>query len=198
MKKNKLIAVTGIVSLLAFSSCVKQIDKTFKGATVVELDAAPLNSLTSGQTYTIFTRIPAHGLPISTSRDSTARRYNGTIRLRVNLVGPQSDQSQTIGYKIFPSPITSVAYGATVSGQTPSAGSATLAVQNAVPGTHYDALSGLCTIPAQSSFGYIDIVVRNVGPTAGQARFIGIQLDSSGSLKPNPNYNKLGITIDQR
>ncbi len=56
----------------------------------------------------------------------------------------------------------------------------------------------MCTIPANSSFGYIDINIINAGATAGQARFVGIQLDSTGSLMPNPNYNKLGLTIDQR
>lgn len=205
MKKNKIYAAVAIISLFAFSSCIKQIEKTFTGNTVVELDAAPLNSLTSGQTFTIFNRIPPHGIPVSTTRDSTSRRYSGQIRIRVNLVGPQSDQSQTIGYKIFPSPVTTFAYPATLTaaqapptGQIPSAPAATLTVMNAVAGTHFTALSGLCTIPAQSSFGYIDINVLNAGATAGQARFIGIQLDSTGSLRPNPNYNKLGLTLDQR
>jgi hypothetical protein len=96
------------------------------------------------------------------------------------------------------SPITSLAFPATPAGQTPAAASGTLTVQNAVSGTHYTALSGLCTIPKDSSFGYINIQILNAGATAGQARFLGIQLDSSGTLKPNPNYNKIGLTIDQR
>lgn len=205
MKKIKIIGLAGIVSLMVFPSCVKQLDKTFKGDTVVELDAAPLNSLTSGQTFTIFNRIPPHGIPVSTTRDSTSRRWSGIISLRVNLVGPQSDQSQTIGYKIFQSPVTTFAYPATLTaaqapptGQTPAQPAATLTVQNAIAGTHYTALSGICTIPPQSSFGYIEVNVLNAGATAGQARFIGIQLDSTGTLKPNPNYNKLGLMLDQR
>lgn len=205
MKNYKINVLAGIISLLAFSSCIKQIDKTFSGSTVVELDAAPLNSLTSGQLFTIFNRIPPHGIPVSTTRDSTSRRFSGIIRLRVNLVGPQSPESQTIGYKIFPSPVTTFAFPATLTaaqapptGQTPAAPAATLNVLDAVAGTHYVALNGLCTIPPQSSFGYIEINVQNAGSTAGQARFIGIQLDSTGSLRPNPNYNKLGIMLDQR
>jgi len=59
-------------------------------------------------------------------------------------------------------------------------------------------LSGKVTIPANSSFGYIDITILNPGPTAGQARFIGIQLDSTGTVLPSPNYNKVGLVIDQR
>ena len=196
MKKYSIYLVAGITALI-FSSCIKQIDKTFQGATVVELDATPLNSVATGQVYPILTRIARHSVPIATS-DSTLRRLNGTVRVRVNLVGPQTSSDQTIGYKIFNSPITSISFPATATGQTPSSPAATLAVSTAVPGTHYTALTGLCTIPANSSFGYIDVAILNPGATAGQARFVGIQLDSTGSLKPNPNYNKLGLVIDQR
>lgn len=197
--KNKLIyTITGLMTVLLFSSCIKQLDKTFQGNTVVEIDPTPLNSANATAGYPVLTRIPAFGIPLRTS-DSTLRRLNGTVRIRVNLVGPQSDQSQTVGYKVMAaSPLTSIAFPATASGQTPSASAATLAVQNAVSGTHYTALSGTCTIPPQSSFGYIDVAIINNGPTAGQARFLGIQLDSSGTLKPNPNYNKIGLVIDQR
>ncbi len=181
-----------------FSSCVKQIDKKFSGETVVEIDAAPLNSVATGVTYPILTRIPFGGRPIVNTADSTLRRLNGTVRIRVNLVGAQSAQDQTVGYKLFTSPVTTIAYGATISGQTPSRAAATLAVSDAVAGTHYTALPGSVTIPANSSFGYIEVNVLDAGATAGQARFIGIQLDSTGSLRPNPNYNKIGLTIDQR
>lgn len=198
MKKYILFTVAGLISLGFLSSCIKQIDKSFTGEPVAEIDATPLNSANATAGYPILTRIPPFAIPVRTS-DSTVRRLNGTIRIRVNLVGPVSGQDQTVGYKIMgASPITSIAFPATATGQTPSAAAATLTVQNAVAGTHFDALSGLCTIPKDSSFGYISLVIRNNGATAGQARFLGIQLDSSGTLKPNPNYNKIGIAIDQR
>jgi hypothetical protein len=196
MKKQSIYLLAGIAALV-FSSCIKQIDKTFKGATVVEIDATPLNSVASGQTYPILTRIARHGIPVATA-DSTLRRLNGTVRIRLNLVGPQTGTDQTIGYKIFGSPITSISFPATATGQTPSRAAGTLTVSSGVSGTHFAALSGLCTIPANSSFGYIDVAILDAGATAGQARFLGIQLDSAGSLKPNPNYNKLGLVIDQR
>jgi hypothetical protein len=196
MKKYSIYLVAGVTALI-FSSCIKQIDKTFQGATVVEIDATPLNSVASGQTYPILTRIARHGIPVATS-DSTLRRLNGTVRVRLNLVGPQAAADQTIGYKIFSSPITSISFPATASGQTPSRAAGTLAVSNAVAGTHFTALSGTATVPANSSFAYIEIPILDAGATAGQARFIGIQLDSTGSLRPNPNYNKLGLVIDQR
>jgi len=194
----KKILIAGIVSLSLFTSCIKQIDKTFQGTSVVEIDPTVLNSANATAGYPVLTRIPRLGVPIATS-DFTLRRLNGTVRIRVNLVGPQSDQSQTVGYKIMAaSPLTSIAFPATATGQTPSAAAATLSIQNAVSGTHYTALSGTCTIAPQTSFGFIDVAIINNGPTAGQARFLGIQLDSSGTLKPNPNYNKIGLVIDQR
>jgi hypothetical protein len=197
-KKMKKLLIAGIVSLSLFTSCIKQLDKTFQGTSVAEIDPTVLNSANATAGYPVLTRIPRLGIPIATS-DSTLRRLNGTVRIRVNLVGPQSDQSLTVGYKVMAaSPLTSIAFPATATGQTPSASAATLAVQNAVAGTHYTALSGLCTIPPQSSFGYIDVNILNAGATAGQARFLVIQLDSSGTLNPNPNYNKLGLVIDQR
>lgn len=187
---------------LVFASCIKQLEKTYTGQPVVEIDATPLNSPASGVTYPILTRIPMDAKPLVATRDSTLRRYNGTVKIRVNLVGPQMTQDQTVGYKIFTtSPVATIAYGATVTtpvAQTPAAAAATLNVQPAMAGTHFETLNGVVTIPANSSFGYIDVVIKNNGATAGQARFLGIQLDSTGTLKPNPNYNKIGITIDQR
>jgi hypothetical protein len=191
---------------IVLGSCIKQLDKKFTGAPVVEIDATPLNSVATGVTYPVITRIPTDAKPIVNSRDSSLRRWNGTVKIRVNLVGPQMAQDQTVGYKIFTtSPVATIAYAATLTaaqapptGQTPSAAAATLNVLPAIEGTHFEALSGKVTIPANSSFGYINVVIRNNGATAGQARFLGIQLDSTGTLLPNPNYNKLGLTIDQR
>lgn len=196
MKRN-IYMLAGLVTLIGFTSCIKQIDKTFKGSTVVEIDPTPLNSANATAGYPVLTRIPAEGIPLRTS-DSTLRRLNGIVRIRVNLVGPQSGEAQTIGYKVMgSSPIASIAFPATATGQTPSRTAATLSVTNAVAGTHYTALSGLCTIPPNSSYGYIEVPIIDAG-TATAARFLGIQLDSSGTLKPNPNYNKIGLAIDQR
>ena len=194
------------VSLL-MTSCIKQIEKTFEGQTVVEIDATPLNSVASGVNYPILTRVVPEDRPVSTTADSTLRRFSGRVRVRVNVVGPQASAERTLGYKVFSSPITSIAFPATllfssaantVGRQQPAQPAATLAVQNAVAGTHYTALPGIVSIPANSSFGYIDIQVLNSGATTGQARFLGIQLDSTGSMLPSPNYLRLGLLIDQR
>ncbi|MCG2616359.1 DUF4843 domain-containing protein [Terrimonas sp. NA20] len=194
---KKVLLFIGIP--LVLSSCVKQLDKTFKGETVVEIDAAPLNSNATGATYPILTRIPFGGRPLVTASDSTLRRFNGTVRIRVNLVGPQSPQDQTIGYKVFTtSPTPTAAFAATMTGQTPTRAAATLNLQSAAAGTHFTALPGTVTIPANSSYGFIEVNVLNTGTAATEARFLGIQLDSTGSLRPNPNYARVGLAIDQR
>ncbi len=196
MKQLKYITVFGM--LFFFASCIKQIDKTINGPVVAEIDATPLNSSNATAGYPVLTRIPAFARPVSTA-DSTLRRLNGIVKIRINLVGPQSGTDQTVGYKIMPAtPLTTIAFPATASGQTPAAAAATLSVSNATVGTHFTALSGLCTIPANSSFGTIDVSVLNSVASAGQARFLGIQLDSTGTIKPNPNYNRLGLILDQR
>src|SRR5215218_2904631 len=98
------------LSVLLFS-CIKQVDKKFTGATVAELDPTVLNSNFTGVTYPILTRKVPAGVPAATT-DSTIRRYSGTMRLRVNLVGPQSAKDETVGYKLFDSPITSISFPA--------------------------------------------------------------------------------------
>jgi hypothetical protein len=164
---------------------------------IAEIDATSWNANAAGLTYPIITRKPAFGRAVNTS-DSTLRRYAQTIQIRVNLVGEQSNADRTLTYETFTSPITTVSMPATISGQTPSAPAATLAVSDAVAGTHYQALSGTVTIPANSSFGIITVNILNPGPTAGSARFLGIRITDGGSLKASTNYSQLGLIIDQR
>ena len=195
MKKINLFIVV-LLTLVSFSSCIKN-DPVILNSSVAEFDATALNSNAAGLTYPIIVRVPAYGR-VSNALDSTLRRYQQTIRLRVNLVGPQSSQSETVGYEIFTSPISTFSMPATISGQTPSAAAATLTVTDAVAGTHFTALSGTLTIPANSSFGYLDLPILNPGSTAGSGRFIGLRLNDNGTIKASFNYRELGLVIDQR
>jgi hypothetical protein len=207
MKKFGIFSL--LLTVLALSSCIKNTEVLYSDSKV-EIDAATWNANAAGVTYPILGRIAKEsGRAASTTfpADSTLRRYSQTIRVRINLVGEQSAKDETVGYKTFDSPIASIVFPATTlftspigtaGRQEPAAASATLSVLTAVAGTHYGVLSGKVTIPAKSSFGYIDIAVLPQGPTAGQARFIGIQLDSSGSMRPFPNYDRIGLVIDQR
>lgn len=185
------------VLVAAFNSCVKNDDIVFRGL-FAEIDAASWNANAAGVTYPILTRKVPDNRPVSTSVDSSLRRLSGLVRVRVNLVGPQSDKDETVGYTTFSSPVTSFSFPATISGQTPAQPAATLTVTDGVAGTHFVPLAGTVTIPAKSSFGYIDVTMLAGTATAGQARFLGIQLNSSGTIKPSENYSRVGLIIDQR
>jgi hypothetical protein len=205
---KKIIAYTFIFFLFGLSACIKNDLKTWQGK-LAEVDAASWNANAAGLTYPILTRVVPDNRTISTTADSTLRRWSRTTRVRVNLVGAQSGQDETVGYKVFGTPagITSVAFPATLlftsapgtpGRQEPAQPAATLSVSDAIVGTDYTALSGKVTIPKGSSFGYIDIQILNAGATAGQSRFLGIRLDSTGTLMPSVNYNTTGLIIDQR
>jgi hypothetical protein len=105
-------------------------------------------------------------------------------------------------------PVTTFAFPATIAAnaglgcataQTPSRAAASLAVSTAVLGTHYSITNtgNKITIPANSSFGYLTINLLNPGVSTG-SRFIGVKLDSTGTVLPSVNYMRLGIIVDQR
>jgi len=202
------ILVFGFLSFLG-SGCIKNPDTLFTGS-LAELDAATWNANSVGVTYPIMNRTPAFGRALTTAcPDSTLRRFSGTIRIRVNMVGPQSSKEETVGFKIFTSPITTTTAPAsllntsaagTACRQEPAIAASTVTVTDAVAGTHYNITSGAnkVTIPPNSSFGFIEITILNNGATAGSSRFLGIELDDTGTVKANPNYNKIGLLIDQR
>ncbi|HEX2533596.1 MAG TPA: hypothetical protein VHK69_07665 [Chitinophagaceae bacterium] len=196
MKKGFFAILTGILGAVLLSGCIKNEEEIFSGK-LAEFDATSWNANSAGLTYPIMTRIPRLNNASGTS-DSTLRRTAGTIRIRVNLIGAQSAKEETVGYKIFSTPDTAVSVPATISGQTPAAAAARLPLLDAVAGVHYAQLSGKVTIPANSSFGFIDIPVLNTGTAAEEARFIGLQLDSTGTILPAVNYGRLGLAIDQR
>lgn len=194
------------ISALLFASCIKN-DPVIYTTSVAEIDATVLNANAAGLTYPIMARILREGRAQSTTADSTLRRYAQTLRIRINLVGPQSAKDETVGYETFASPVTSFAFPATLrftdtlnapGRQQPARAAATLAISNAAVGTNYAALPGTVTIPANSSFGYINLPILPTASTAGEGRFIGIRLNASGSIKPSVNYSELGLVIDQR
>ncbi len=193
---KKILSLTIIAATLFLSSCIKNEPVLLKDIKA-EFDATAYNSNAAGLTYPIIGRIPGYGRVANTT-DSTLRRLSQTVRIRVNLVGAQSSKPETVGYELFTSPITTFAMPATIAGQTPSAAAGALAVTDAVPGTHHATLSGTLTIPANSSFGFLDLVVINPSATAGSGRFVGLRLNDKGSIKASVNYSQLGLVIDQR
>lgn len=195
MKKNIITAI--ILSLFFFTGCIKN-DPVIVSSAFAEFDATALNANAAGLTYPILGRNPGYGRVANTT-DSTLRRYAQTIRLRVNLVGPQSAKDETVGYVIFTtSPITTFAMPATITGQTPAAATATLNVTLAAAGTDFTALSGTLIIPKNSSFGYLDLPILAKTATAGEGKFVGLTLNNAGTIKASVNYSQLGLVIDQR
>jgi len=204
---KKTLIYISVLLLFGSGACIKNELTTWNGV-LAEVDLAAWNANGAGLTYPLVTRIPAANRALTSGcPDSTLRRYAGTIQVRVNLVGAQSGKDETVGYTVFSTPVATAAFPATITAnaglgcpaaQTPSAAAATLNVVDAVSGTHYAALSGKVTIPKGSSFGFISIQVLNAGATAGQARFLGIRLDSTGTVRPSPNYDRAGLLIDQR
>ena len=194
---KKYIITAAILSLFLFTGCIKN-DPVIVSASVAEFDATALNANAAGLTYPILGRNPGYGRVANTT-DSTLRRYTQTIRLRVNLVGPQSAKDETVGYDLFTTlPVTTFAMPATITGQTPAAAAATLNVSLAAAGTDFTALSGTLTIPKNSSFGYLDLPILAKASTPGESRFIGFTLNNAGSIKASVNYSELGLVIDQR
>jgi hypothetical protein len=184
------------IVMVGMTACIKNDPVTFTSE-IAEFDATSWNANAAGVNYPVMTRIPIYGAATPTS-SFTIHRTSGTIRLRVNMVGPTAKSERTVGFKLFDVPFATVAFPATATGQTPSRASGTLAASVAVPGTHYTALGTTVTIPADSTWGYINLQILDAGATAGQARTIGIALDSTGSVKASPNYRNLAIAIDQR
>jgi len=195
MKKNKLLIVT-FIAVCFLASCIKNDPVIFKD-TQAEIDAASYNANAAGLTYPIIPRNLPAGRAAGTS-DSTLRRWPHIVKIRVNLIGAVTNADRTVTYETFNSPITTINFPATITGQTPSAAAAALTVSDAVVGTHYATLSGTVVIPAGSSFGFIDVQILNPGPSAGQAKFLGIKLNTSGTVKPATNYSQIGLVIDQR
>lgn len=158
---------------ISLSSCIKNEDAIYTGS-AVELDAATWNANSVGVTYPILTRQPAAGRASSSSfaSDSTITRRSGKAQLRVNLVGAQRASDTEVTYTVD---------------QTAS---------TAVAGTHYTALPGKVIIPANSSFGLIDVTILNPGATSGSVDLV-IKLTGGNNVTVSPNYNTVGLRISQ-
>ena len=171
MNKLKILLFI-LVAAAGLYSCTKNEEVTFNGA-VIEFDATTWNANAAGVNYPILTRIPPFGRAVSTTVDSTLNKTRGTIKVRVNLVGPQRPTATEVTYQV-------------IQGST-----------TAVAGTHYAALPGKVTIPANSSFGDIDLqLLNNPGSTPASVDLV-LELTGGTDVKVNPNYNRIGLRIAQ-
>jgi hypothetical protein len=180
---NRIIIFAALT--FAFSSCIKNEDKIYTNA-VVEWDAATWNTNNAyvlppdSIAFPIMTRVPLYGR--STTSGATLSRTSGTVKLRVNLVGAPRKSATVVNYNV----ITNYA----LIGTPPANNSA------AVAGTHYTNLPGNVTIPADSSFGYVDVTILDPGPGTGTRELV-LRLTGNSDVKANRNYSVVGLRISQ-
>ena len=175
--KNIIACVLLSIPVL-FSSCIKEINKTFEGSTVVEFDATVLNSATTPFTYHVTTRVPTYGYPTPTSAALITRTTTTPVKLRVNLVGPQRSTDQTITYKV-------------ITDAVPASPNLL-----AVAGTHYTTNTSF-VIPANTSFGEVTINIVNSGTSSTSPREVHLELVGNTEIKPSENYKRVGVRIAQ-
>jgi hypothetical protein len=165
-----LILAIATVSLLG--SCVKNELPVFT-APVAEFDAASWNANAAGLSFPILTRVPGYGRAAATTDPLLTRTSPGINKFRVNLVGQQMP-TETEVYVIMNS-VTSTA----------------------VAGTHYRSFTPVVKIPANTSFGEVEVDILNPG-VAGAARTLELILSSgTNGIKSNPNYNRIRLSIAQ-
>ncbi|WP_192823184.1 DUF4843 domain-containing protein [Rufibacter sp. LB8] len=182
---KKLLYLFAFIAL-TLNSCIEN-EEILWEQPMVEFDAAAYHGYSTiggvSKDYTLLTRRPQYGrttlttatasFPADTVITRNWAATNGVFRLRVNLVGPQRPDATEVTYVV-------------VAAET-----------NAVAGTHYGTLSGRVTIPANSSFGYVEIPILNSGVSSATAADLVLELRGNDSVKPSPKYDRIGIRISQ-
>jgi len=95
----------------------------------------------------------------------------GIQTTRINLVGAQRPTDQIIKVAVDP------------------------ALSNAVAGTHYKIVNENVTIPANSSFGDLQIEILRVPPQTGTTLNLVVTIEGNAETKPSENYKRLGWAI---
>lgn len=164
--------ILAIATISLFGSCVKNELPVFT-APVAEFDAASWNANAAGLTFPVLTRVPGYGRPVAAADPLLTRTSPGIKKFRVNLIGQQlSTESEVY---VIHNNVTSTA----------------------VAGTHYRSYSPVVKIPANSSFGEVEVEILNPG-VAGAARTLELILSSgTNGVKGNPNYNTIRLSIAQ-
>ena len=167
---KKLIGFFSLLIILISTGCVKN-TAAVNTDSKVEFDAATWNANSVGVTYPIFTAVPIYNAAGTTP--TVINRTLATFQIRVNLLGAQMTTATTFNYRIVPTETTAIA------------------------GTHYTALSGTGTIPANSSFGFINIPLLNPGVSSTTPVILVLELQGNSVVAPNVNYAKVGFSISQ-
>lgn len=177
MKKsiiNFLTILTIITTGLFMNSCIDPSYEVLWEGAAVEFDAAVWNNPAAGRTYPILNRVPAQGRATSTTAgtpDPLITRASGTVPLRVNLISKHLPSAQTF-------PITVVSDGTT-----------------AQSGVHYT-VPNTVTVPANESFGIIEVTILNPGPGTGSVDLV-LELGGNNDIPVAENYKMVAIRIAQ-
>ena len=155
--------------LTVFTGCIKNTPAT-NSDSKVEFDAATWNANSVGVAYPILRTVPIYG---AAGGGASITRTLPTFQIRVNLLGAQKTTPTTFNYRV-------------VSGET-----------TATAGVHYTPLSGTGTIPANSSYGYIDIALLNSGVSSTTPVILVLEILSNDIVAANTNYAKVGFSIAQ-
>lgn len=180
-----LFALLAFLSLSA-TSCIEN-EEMVPTKEFIEIDAATYNTNALSKDYPVINRKPEPGRQVFTATtkgwpaDPGIFRTSGTISLRVNLVGKQSDVAQEFTYVVVPN-------------ETYTSG--TIVADPAVKGTHFNT-SGKFTIPANSSFGFIELEILNPGTALASEKLIVLEIQGNDKLSPNPNDKRVGIMINK-
>lgn len=173
----KKIAFIIFIVASFFSSCTKETKTIYEAQTYVEFDANVFNAPIAPYAYTVVTRIVPYGYASATTYPLITRA-SGTIKLRVNLVGPVSGSDVEIPYTVLTNP-------------TPVSPNAL-----AVEGTHFTT-GRTMRIPANSTYGEITITILNPGVSSSTLREVHLQLENSNTVKAATTYNKIAVRISQ-
>jgi len=169
---KRLFILSGILSIVLLGSCIKNENPVFEKS-VVEYDAAAYNANASGLTYPILTRVPGYGRPASTADPLLSRNSPGIKKFRVNLLGGQLPTPTKVFYQVF-------------TGTT------------ATEDVHYKKPSGEVTIPANSSFGEMEIEILNPGANTPATRdLILILTGGESGVTSSVNYRIINLRIAQ-
>ena len=164
-----MVSLTLLI-ILFLSGCIKN-DPVLVSDSKIEFDATTYNAPGVGLTYPILARVPAVGTSTPTSAPLITRT-SASFTVRVNLVGAQRSTVTDFTYTLN-------------------------AASTAVAGVHYQTLSGVGTIPANSSFGFITINVINPGVSSTVPVILVLELTKNANFDINFNYSKIGLSISQ-
>ena len=170
---KRLCIISGFLAMAFLGSCIKNENPVFVKS-VVEFDAAAYNANAAGLTFPVLTRVPGYGRAASTSDPALSRSNTGVKKFRVNLIGGQLPTPTKVFYQLYP-------------GTT------------AIEDVHYKKPSGELIIPANSSFGEMEIEILNPGApaTPGPVELRFLLAGGLNGVSTSANYRIIGLRIAQ-